>query len=233
MKLEIFSDDAAVARAAASLIAAQARQAVAQRGLFLLAVSGGKTPWAMLKLLRFEDMPWASVHIFQIDERIAPDGDPDRNLTHLHESLLGHAPILPENIHAMPVNALDPSEGARDYALTLQAWCGDPPILDLAHLGLGADGHTASLIPGDPVLDVLDRDVALTGVYQNHRRMTLTFSLINRSRMILWLATGAAKVPMIQRLLDRDQDIPAGRINQDRAILLADRSAVLTVAGQE
>ena len=233
MKLEIFSDDAAVACAAASLIAAQARQAVAQRGLFLLAVSGGKTPWAMLKLLRFEDMPWASVHIFQIDERIAPDGDPDRNLTHLHESLLGHAPILPENIHAMPVNALDPREGARDYALTLQAWCGDPPILDLAHLGLGADGHTASLIPGDPVLDVLDRDVALTGVYQNHRRMTLTFSLINRSRMILWLATGAAKVPMIQRLLDRDQDIPAGRINQDRAILLADRSAVLTVAGQE
>ena len=133
----------------------------------------------------------------------------------------------------MPVNALDPREGSRDYALTLQAWCGDPPILDLAHLGLGADGHSASLIPGDPVLDVLDRDVALTGVYQNHRRMTLTFSLINRSRMILWLATGAAKVPMIQRLLDRDQDIPAGRINQDRAILLADRSAVLTVAGQE
>jgi len=225
MKYEVFPDDDAVAVAAARVIAAAARQAVRDRGRFLMAVSGGKTPWAMLKDLASEDVPWADLHVFQVDERIAPDGDPDRNLTHLHASLLGNAPIPPENIHAMPVTAADPEQGARDYAQTLAAWCGIPPVLDLAHLGLGADGHTASLVPGDPVLDCTDRDVALTGVYQNRRRMTLTYPLLNRSRRILWLATGAAKVPMVGRLLAADRNIPAGHIAQTNALLLVDTEA--------
>jgi 6-phosphogluconolactonase len=225
MQYEIFPDDAAVAAAAARIIAAEARQAVAARGRFLMAVSGGKTPWAMLKDLASQDVPWTHVHVFQVDERLAPEGDPDRNLTHLHASLLGNAPIPPANIHAMPVNASDPAQGALDYEQTLQTWCGKPPVLDLAHLGLGADGHTASLVPGDPALDCHDRDVALTGIYQNRRRMTLTFPMINRARRVLWLATGAAKVPMIERLMKADPTIPAGHMTQVNALLLTDTEA--------
>jgi len=225
MNYEIFADEPAVATAAAKLIAAEARAAVAARGRFLMAVSGGKTPWAMLKDLAREDVPWANVHVFQVDERLAPDGDPDRNLTHLHASLLGNGPIPPENIHAMPVTSADPALGARDYEETLARWAGTPPVLDLIHLGLGADGHTASLVPDDSVLDCHDRDVALTGVYQNRRRMTLTFPIINRSRRILWLATGAGKIPMVTRLLAVDSTIPAGRVTQDNAILFTDTDA--------
>ena len=228
MQIEVLANDDAVAKAAAGVIAAEARAAVAARGVFTLAVSGGKTPWAMLKDLASEEVPWSQVHVFQIDERIAPEGDPDRNLTHLHESLLGNAPIPKENIHAMPVNAADPAEGAKEYEQTLQEFCGNPPVLDMAHLGLGPDGHTASLIPGDPVLSVVDRDVALTdpvNLYQNRQRMTLTYPMINRSRKILWLATGAAKVPMIVRLKAADPTIPGGRIAQEQALLLTDTAA--------
>jgi len=224
MKYEIFADEPAVANAAAKLIAAEARAAVAARGRFLMAVSGGKTPWAMLKNLAAENLPWADTHIFQVDERLAPDGDPDRNLTHLHASLR-NAPIPPENIHAMPVTSADPAHGARDYEETLVRWSGQPPVLDLIHLGLGADGHTASLVPDDPALGCHDRDVALTGVYQNRRRMTLTFPVINRSRRILWLATGAGKIPMVARLLAMDSTIPAGRVAQENAILFTDTDA--------
>jgi 6-phosphogluconolactonase len=225
MQYDVFPDEAAVAAAAARLIAEAARRAVDSRGRFLMAVSGGKTPWTMLRVLASEDVPWASVHVFQVDERIAPDGDPDRNLTHLHASLLGHAPIPPGNIHAMPVAANDPVDGARVYERTLSAWCGSPPVLDLVHLGLGADGHTASLVPGDPAVECRDRDVTICGVYQNRRRMTLTYPLLDRSRRILWLATGAGKAPMISRLLARDEAIPAGRVDQANAVLLLDAAA--------
>ena len=226
LKIEVFSNDEAVAKVAAGVIAYAAREAVAARGLFTFAVSGGKTPWVMLRDLASEEVPWSQVHVFQIDERIAPEGDPDRNLTHLHESLLGNAPIPKENIHAMPVNAADPVEGANEYERVLREICGNPPTLDMAHLGLGPDGHTASLIPGDPVLDVADRDVALTGVYQGRNRMTLTYPMINRSRRILWLATGAAKTPMLVRLRSADPSIPGGRISQQDALLLTDTAAV-------
>jgi 6-phosphogluconolactonase len=225
MRHEIFADDDAVAVAAARVIATEAREAVATRGRFLMAVSGGKTPWAMLRHLSTEDLPWAQVHVFQVDERLAPDGDPDRNLTHLHASLLGGAPIPADNIHGMPVTAADAEQGARDYERTLRDWCGAPPVLDLAHLGLGADGHTASLVPDDPVLGCHDRDVTLTGVYQGRRRMTLTFPMLDRSRRILWLATGAAKVPMVERLMRADATIPAGRVAQAHALLLTDTAA--------
>ena len=228
LKLEVFADDDAVAKAAAGVIASAAREAVAARGVFTLAVSGGKTPWAMLKDLASEEVPWSQVHVFQIDERIAPEGDPDRNLTHLHESLLGNAPIPKENIHAMPVNAADPIAGAKEYEETLHSICGNPPTLDMAHLGLGPDGHTASLVPNDPVLHVTDKDVALTDpvhLYQNRRRMTLTYPMINRSRQIMWLATGAAKIPMIAKLKVADPSIPGGRISQENAFLLTDTAA--------
>ena len=225
MKIQIAADADAVANEAARIIAAEARAAVAARRRFIMAVSGGKTPWQMLRALANEEVPWKNVHVVQVDERIAPAGDPDRNLTHLRDSLLSHAPLPPEQIHAMPVEAEDLEAAAARYARTLQQIAGSPAVLDLAHLGLGPDGHTASLIPNDPVLEVTDRDVALAGIYQQRRRMTLTYPMLNRSRKILWVATGAEKVDMIVRLRNGDVTIPAGRIRQDNALLLADVAA--------
>ncbi len=225
MEFEILANADEVARRAAAVIAAEARAAVSERGKFLLAVSGGKTPWVMLRALANEQVPWDGVHVFQIDERIAPAGDPDRNLTHLRDSLLAHAPLRPEQIHAMPVEP-DAIRGAEQYARTLEEYAGSPATLDLAHLGMGPDGHTASLIPGDPALEITDRDVATTGLYQGRKRMTLTYPLLNRSRRILWLVTGAEKSEMLRRLREGDDRIPAGRIHRDHALVLADRAAV-------
>jgi 6-phosphogluconolactonase len=233
MKIEILPDADAVARKAAEIIAADARASVLARGRFVMAVSGGHTPWLMLRALANEDVPWQSVNVIQVDERVAPAGDPDRNLTHLRESLLEHAPLRPEQIHAMPVEASDLEAAAKRYALTVREIAGTPPVLDLAHLGLGPDGHTASLVPGDPVLDVTDADVALTGVYQQKRRMTLTYPMLNRSRRILWLVTGKDKVTALQRLRDGDRSIPAGRIRQDQALVLADSAAAPQLKGDK
>jgi 6-phosphogluconolactonase len=223
MKVEVFADAESVARQAAALIAAEARAAVAARGRFVIAVSGGHTPWVMLRALTAEEVPWQSVYVAQVDERVAPAGDPDRNLTHLSESL--HAPLRLEQILAMPVESPDLEAAATRYAATLREIAGSPPVLDLVHLGLGPDGHTASLVPGDPVLDVKSADVALTGTYQGRRRMTLTYPIINRSRQILWLVTGSEKVEMLGRLRKGDPSIPAGRVRQDQAVVFADKAA--------
>jgi 6-phosphogluconolactonase len=229
MNIEVYSDPDAVAIEAAKLIARAAQEAVSCRGKFVMAVSGGKTPWIMLRALAGEDVPWKGVHVVQVDERVAPEGDPDRNLTHLRESLLQHAPLRPEHIHAMPVEAADLEAACRQYALILKGLAGSQPVLDLVHLGLGPDGHTASLVPADPVLDVKNADVAVTGIYQNRRRMTLTYPIINRSRRVLWLVTGGEKAETLVRLQAGDPSIPAGRISRDHAVVLADRAA----AGQE
>jgi 6-phosphogluconolactonase len=225
MKIEVFADADTVAREAAILIAADARAAVAERGRFIIAVSGGHTPWVMLRALAREELPWDKVHIAQVDERVAPAGHPDRNLTHLRESLLEHAPLPPEQIYAMPVESPDLPAAAKQYAAILAKIAGSPAVLDLVHLGLGPDGHTASLVPGDPVLEVTDADVAVTGVYQGRRRMTLTYSILNRARRVLWLVTGKEKVGMLARLLAADPSIPAGRVNQERGLVLTDRAA--------
>ncbi len=225
MKMEVFADADSVARAAAAFVAAKALAAVAERGRFIMAVSGGQTPWRMLRLLAREEIPWDRLHIFQVDERVAPAGNPDRNLTHLRESLLEDAPLGADQIHAMPVASSDLDAAAAKYGRELSAMAGSPPVLDLVHLGLGPDGHTASLIPGDPVLDVTDSDVAPTGVYQGRRRLTLTYPLLNRSRQILWLVTGREKAGMLTRLCAGDLSIPAGRVNRLQALVLADRAA--------
>jgi 6-phosphogluconolactonase len=225
MRTEVLVDADAVARKAATMIAAEARQAVAARGRFVMAVSGGHTPWVMLRALAEEEVPWASVHIFQVDERVAPEGHADRNLTHLRESLLEHASLPAGQIYAMPVEMTDLQSAAAKYAAELQRIAGTPPVLDLVHLGLGPDGHTASLVPGDPVLTVTDRDVAVTGVYQGRNRLTLTYPVINRARFILFLVTGSEKVPMFKRLQAADPSIPAGRVVQNNAVLLADNAA--------
>ncbi len=225
MKIEIMADADSAAREAAAIIAGEARAAVAARGRFIMAVSGGRTPWLMLRALTHEEVPWGGVNVVQVDERVAPAGHPDRNLTHLLESLLEHAPVGPDQIYAMPVESPDLEAAAAEYALTLRDLAGSPPVLDLVHLGLGPDGHTASLVPGDPVLEVTDADVALTGSYQGRRRMTLTYPMLNRSRRVLWLVTGSEKVGMLVRLRNGDASIPAGRIRSEDALVVADRAA--------
>ncbi len=225
MKMEVLVDADAVAQKAATIIATDAQAAVTERGRFIMAVSGGHTPWLMLRALAKEQVPWNAVHVFQVDERVAPARDPDRNLTHLREGLLAQAPLRPKQVHAMPVEETDLAAAAARYAQTLRGIAGAPPVLDLVHLGLGSDGHTASLVPGDPVLSVTDADVALTRVYQGRRRMTLTYPVLDRARRILWVVTGDEKVGMLARLRDGDVSIPAGRVRQEQALVLADRAA--------
>jgi 6-phosphogluconolactonase len=225
MRIEVLPDADAVASRAAQFIAAEARAAVAARGIFTLAVSGGRTPWQMLRALSREEVPWRAVHLFQVDERVAPAGDPDRNLTHIDETLLARIEMPREHMHEMPVEETDLASAAARYADALRAIGGSPAVLDLVHLGLGGDGHTASLVPGDPVLEVFVADVAMTGVYQKRQRMTLTYPALNRARCVLWVVTGADKASMLGRVIGGDLSIPAGRVRQECAVLFADQAA--------
>ena len=233
MQLEVLRDAEAVAARAAAIVAENARAACQERGVFLMAVSGGHTPWLMLSMLANEEVPWAGVHVFQVDERMATAGDPDRNLTHLRESLLQNAPIEPTHIYPMPIESPNSEAAAAEYAMTLQNIAGSPPVLDLVHLGLGPDGHTASLVPGDPVLQVIDSDIAVTGLYQGRKRMTLTYPVINRARQILWVVTGPEKVKPLGQLLNADSSIPGGRISRDNALILADEAAIEPTTGRK
>jgi 6-phosphogluconolactonase len=226
VQIKVCSNDEDVSRRAAEFVADHIRETTSARGRFVMALSGGRTPWAMLRVLAKAELPWDKVHFVQVDERIAPAGDQDRNLTHLSEALLTNPAVPADHIHAMPVEAPDTSHAAQAYSETLRQVVGTPCVLDLVHLGLGTDGHTASLVPGDPVLDVEDVDVATTvNPYQGHRRMTLTFPVINRARRILWLVTGGEKANALSRLRKGDTSIPAGRISQNQAFILTDKAA--------
>lgn len=215
LEVEILPDAGAAAERGAEIIAAAAQSSVAERGHFTMAASGGHAPWTMFAAL-YGRMPWDKVTIFQVDERVAPDGDADRNLTHLLRSLPAGGAA---DVRAMPVWADDLEAAAAVYAGAL------PDRIDLVHLGLGPDGHTASLVPGDPVLDVSDRDVAVTGEYQGRRRMTLTYPCIDRARQILWLVTGDDKPDALMRLRAGDASIPGGRISTANACVIADEAA--------
>jgi 6-phosphogluconolactonase len=225
MKIQVLADADAVAKAGAAVLAEAARAAVAARGSCTLALSGGRTPWVMLRALQHEDVPWHRLQILQVDERVAPADSPDRNLRHLRESLLAGAPLPPDNLHPMPVEERDLAAAATRYARTLETLAGAPPTLDVAHLGLGPDGHTASLVPGDPVLEVTDAWVGLTRPYQQHQRMTLTYPVLNRARAVLFVVTGDEKADALLRLSRRDPSIPAGRIENRSVTVLADQAA--------
>ena len=224
MNIEVLADPELVAERAAAVITGYAWEAIVSHGSFVMAVSGGSTPWIMLRRLAAANLPWHAVHIVQVDERVAPAGHTDRNLTHLRESL-ADSPLPSDQLYAMPVESPDVEAGTRSYAATLRKIAGETPVIDLVHLGLGPDGHTASLVPGDPVLDVDNADVALSGPYQGRRRMTLTYPILNRARRVLWVVTGGEKEGMVNRLLNGDRGIPAGRVSSGQALLLADSAA--------
>lgn len=218
VELEVAGDEKAASRRAAELIAAAGAEAAVERGRFAFAMSGGRSPWAMLAILgESEEMPWDKTELFQVDERVAAPGDEARNLTHMVLGLsMDHQPAL----RPMPVTQRDLDAAARDYEAQL------PDRFDLVHLGLGPDGHTASLVPGDPVLEVTDRRVAMTETaYQDHHRMTLTYPALNDARRIVWLVTGPDKVEALQKLQAGDESIPAGRVRNDNIVVIADEAA--------
>lgn len=218
IELEVAGDEKAVSRRVAELIAAAGDEAAAERDRFAWAMSGGRSPWAMLAILgELEAMPWEQTELFQVDERVAAPGSPDRNLTHM---VLGLSMAHQATLRPMPVTQRDLEAAARQYEASL------PDRFDLVHLGLGPDGHTASLVPGDPVLEVDDRRVALTGTeYQGHRRMTLTYPTLSEARQIVWMITGADKREPLQKLLAGDKSIPAGRVRNENVIVVADEAA--------
>jgi 6-phosphogluconolactonase len=212
----VMEDDPGAAATAADFIAGQIREIVGATGRFAMAVSGGTTPWAMFDHLAGLDLPWAAVSVFQVDERVAPDGDPDRNATHLQQRL-GHLPLA---LHPMPVADDDLEAAAARYADEL------PERLDLIHLGIGPDGHTASLVPGDTVLAVRDRTVAITGgTYQGRPRMTLTYRGLERTDQLLWLIQGADKREALDGMLSGDPAYPASGVTAARSLIVTDRAA--------
>jgi 6-phosphogluconolactonase len=214
---------------AAALIADALHVAVATRGRATLALSGGTTPAAMLTELAARPLPWEHIHVFQVDERVTPEGSSERNLSVLRSSLLDGIPLPEANVHPMPVTDANLDAAADRYATVLRARAGDPPKLDVVHLGLGADGHTASLAPGEEALEVTDRDVVTTGFYRNHWRMTMTLPLLSRARWVLWLVTGGEKAGVVRQLVTGDEAIPAARVRAEQAALVADLDAAALV----
>lgn len=224
IETKVFPDADAASRHAAEVVAATGREAVEKRGEYELALSGGKTPWAMIGLLgEMEQMPWEQSHIYQVDERVAPPGDEARNLTHLVQMLsIDHQAAL----RPMPVTSRDLELSAAEYEVHV------PERLDMVHLGLGPDGHTASLVPGDSVLEVDDRRVAMTGAaYQGHLRMTLTLPALTAARRILWLVLGEKGREPLAKLLAGDSSIPAGRVENENMLLVCDEAAAGDAAG--
>jgi 6-phosphogluconolactonase len=227
--VEVLSDERALAARAAELVGQHLGEAVADRGRATFAVSGGSTPAAFLARLAEEPLPWEAIHVFQVDERVAPPGDPERNLTGLQAALLDRVPIPPGNVHPMPVNDPDLDVAAAGYADELRKVAGPEGRLDVVHLGIGDDGHTASWPPGDPVVDAAD-DVAVVGPFNGRLRMTLTPPAVNRAGFIVWHVAGSGKAPAVRGRVDGDPALPASRVRRSDAVLLIDDAAAADLA---
>lgn len=230
MRIEILEEEVLAAHAAA-IMAAVLVDAVATRGHATVAFSGGSTAGPLLASLAATSVPWEAVDVLQVDERVAPPGDAERNLTNLQEHLVDEVPALRGRVHPMPVEDDDLHEAATRYARTLRDLAGSPARLDLVHLGIGPDGHTASLIPNSPLLEEA-APVGVTATYEGRRRMTLTLPALNQAREIVWLVRGAAKAPMARRLVEGDTAIPAGRVAQTHARLLLDHAAATELSSE-
>jgi 6-phosphogluconolactonase len=213
----VIEDPEEVVSTATARLVDELGRVLAEQPLATIALSGGSTPWQVFARLADAPLPWERIAVFQVDERIAPAGDPARNLTQLRATLLDH---VPARCHPMPVDAVDPDD-VEGLAAAADAYAHElPEAFDVIHLGLGDDGHTASLVPGDPVLDERDRPVAVTAPYRGHRRMTLTLPVLDRARYVLWIVTGDGKREALERLLARDPTIPAGLVRAPREVVL-------------
>ena len=190
----------------------------AERGAAHVAVSGGSTPAAMFGVLAGLRLPWDALHVWQVDERVAPADDPDRNANQLRPLRESGA-----HVHLFEVDDPDMERAAVAYAGDLHVAC--QGVLDAVHLGLGADGHTASWPPGDPVIGIDDRDVGISLPYQGRVRLTLTRPAVNRARSVGFLVSGAAKAHALTGLLTGDPTVPATAVRTDHAVCFVDPPA--------
>lgn len=211
-------DDAdAVTAAVADLLVDGLGRAIVDRGEAVLALSGGSTPVPLYRHLATHELDWRRVHVVQVDERVAPDQHPDRSWRRIEDLL-----VVPTGAIGHPMPVLDGPAGVGAYAADLAALGG----IDVCHLGLGDDGHTASLIPGDPSVAVRDADVTTAGPYEGRMRMTLTASAINRARRIVWQVVGSAKAPAVARLATGTGEEPSRLIRRSPDVwLVVDQAA--------
>ena len=210
--------------AAADALEAAICESIDERGHCVLGISGGSTPNEVFATLGRRSLPWDKLTLVQVDERIAAIGSGARNLVSQLEAFTGLA------VRWLPLPVAAPiSEGIADFVDGLHLAAGTPPAIDVLHLGLGSDGHTASLVPGDPVLDVVDADVAVTGVYKGNRRITLTRPVLDNARLVVWLIKGSGKAEALAQMLAGDPSIPAGLLRPARSIVVADTHAASRV----
>jgi 6-phosphogluconolactonase len=225
MRIQVLATPEAAAERAADWLRIEIGRASAQRGRCLIALSGGRTPWRMLRELRGLHVHWHDLQVFQVDERVVPENDERRNARQIADLLIAPTALHAAQFHAMPVERSDLGAGAQEYARLLTEHGGTPPIFDVVQLGVGADGHTASLMPGDPLLEARDRDVGVSVPYQGVTRMTLTFRVLDAARHRLWLVTGADKAAALRTLWAGDGSVPAGRVARESAFVFADTAA--------
>lgn len=229
MRIQVLPTAEAAAERAAQSLRAEIGRASASRGRCALALSGGKTARRMLHELARLRVHWHGVEVFQVDERVVAASDERRNARQIADLLIGPDALAPAAFHGMPVERQPLSDGAADYATLLRERCGTPPVLDVVQLGLGADGHTASLIAGDAMLEEESIDVGVSGVYQGVRRMTMTLRVLNGARHRLWLVTGSDKARALRALWDGDTAIPGGRVAREAAFVFADAEAAVAL----
>lgn len=225
MRIHVLPSPEAAAAQAADWLRTEIAHASGHGRRCRIALSGGRTPWRMLHDLRRLHVHWRDLDVFQVDERVVGAADAQRNARQIAELLIAPDALAAEHFHPMPVERTPLSAAAADYAELLATHCGHPPALDVVQLGLGADGHTASLVPGDPLLDDVTNDVGISGPYQGVPRMSLTFRVLDGARHRLWLVTGADKVAALRALWNGDRSIPAGRVRREAAIVYADAAA--------
>lgn len=227
----VAQDAEAAASSAAGELARACAAAVTERGQACIALSGGRSPLRAFELFARSPLPWASIVVAQVDERCVPAQDTRRNLAPLQRLLVEQGELPRANLLEMPVERDDVERAADDYAAQVRERLGRGGEFDMVQLGLGDDGHTASLVPGDPVLHVDDRDVAVTQPYQGTRRMTLTYRPLQAARERLWLVTGAAKAPALAALLEGGGSSPAARLRRENSIVVADRASCSLARG--